>query len=78
MSFSIIQCVCVECEAIKDLIGCLLNVPNLLCNMLIGDQCDCNAGSDVSMSLSGIDLTCAARHSLAFHTCDVGMHQIRY
>ena len=31
--------------------------------MLIGDVCDCDAGSDVSASLSGLSMTCKFKHT---------------
>ena len=46
-------------EAIKDWINCLVNfLDNFMCRVLIGDQCDCDAGSGLDISGGGLSLTC--------------------
>ncbi|CAE7885330.1 unnamed protein product, partial [Symbiodinium microadriaticum] len=49
-------------DEIKKFINCLAQ-SFTLCNMLIGDVCDCDAGSDVSASLSGLSMTCKFKHT---------------
>ena len=44
-------------EQIKALIGCLLEGFSL-CKLMIDDVCDCDAGSSISMSFSGLSMRC--------------------
>ena len=47
-------------EAIKDWINCLVNfMDNFMCRVLIGDQCDCDAGNGLDISGGGLSLTCS-------------------
>eukprot|EP00439_Symbiodinium_sp_Y106_P054974 s177_g7.t1 len=49
-------------DEIKKFINCLAQ-SFTLCKMLIGDMCDCDAGSDVSASLSGLSMRCKFKHT---------------
>ena len=52
-------------EQIKAWIGCLLDfMDNFMCKVLIGDQCDCDAGSGVDIGTGGLSLTCRFESNL--------------
>lgn len=44
-------------EQIKDFLSCLLESFSL-CKLMLDDVCDCDAGSSISMSLSGLSMNC--------------------
>ncbi|CAE6921942.1 unnamed protein product [Symbiodinium natans] len=49
-------------DEIKKFINCLAQ-SFTLCKMLIGNMCDCDGGSDVSASLSGLSMKCKFKHT---------------
>ncbi|CAE7595042.1 unnamed protein product [Symbiodinium sp. CCMP2592] len=51
-------------DEIKKFINCLAQ-SFTLCKMLIGDMCDCDSGSDVSASLSGLSMRCKFKGDFA-------------
>ena len=50
---------------IKDLVSCLLEGLTL-CSVLIGEYCDCNAGSHIKFSTDGMDMKCVFKVTADF------------